>query len=263
MKMINLNSCVKTHMDKYITDKFITLDDEKINFAMARMGTFKYNYTINTVFDQPMLSNPEYQVCEGELNNLQFRDYKNTQHRFAFEFFIKYSGDYLGCASVAMICSSIQTLKNFIENISQQNRYIFLPCFYKTIIKTVRKCNMAMIYIDRKTCVAYLMDPNGHPPGTSKYNQISFKIENMLEYYFNIVDIKYVSTKIWNKNNIVINKAFSGEPMSGNCLILSILLPYILYSTDKSPSELYDDLADVSNFDLYVAIKNYSKYIYN
>lgn len=272
----------------------IGICDKKMIKHLRSLNTKDYDYIISLISGQTSIlkTYPYYSLYKVNIFNNKFShhvdifDDSGDDDRIT----IQYDDNHL-----MLHIFSVESLIFYIGDI--KSKYIFLPIIFNSENK--KNAHLTSLIIDKVSQKFYLYDPNGR---SSYFNDIFSQIikkENVADFsniYSNIYsdfysdfnfdgnelidilirgyvnDIKeklniqyeYVSSKIWNPMNNVINRPFhdNTEIGSGNCVITTFLFLHYLCLTNDNIKDIFWRLSGLDSGELLYLINNYSYWIY-
>jgi hypothetical protein len=155
-----------------------------------------------------------------------------------------------------------EELKNFLQ-LTESNK-IFIPVFYDCIGKS-SVGHMAIMMIDKITKSVYYIEPNYRPSYFNRYakKDLSYKIEDFLKNYFNLLGYNYKMIDNWNIGFKILNKTYNGYVIgSGHCVALSILYAYLITKTNKPPDQINNLLGLLTTDELIFLVTQFTYGIY-
>lgn len=155
---------------------------------------------------------------------------------------------------------------NILNNNIDKN-YIFYPVHL--IDKNQDFTHIDYLIINNVLEEIYLLDTCGKNNYFIDINDNN-KIDDLFIKYISdlnkntILQYKFISSKNWNPNNLILNREINNKNYyGGHCVILSILTCHYLYLSNKTLFDIYSELSNLCDDELLNLIHNYSNSIYS
>lgn len=274
----------------------INICDKKIIKHLTSLNSKDYDYIISLISGQTSIlkTYPYYSLYKVNILNNKFShhidifDDSGDDNRIS----VQYDDNHL-----ILHTFSVESLIFYIGDI--KSKYIFLPIIFNSENK--KSSHLTSLIIDKVSQKFYLYDPNGK---SSYFNDIFAKIIKKENIYSDIysdifsdiysdiysdfnfdgnelIDIliqgyvndirekiniqyEYVSSKIWNPMNNVINRSFNDNTIigSGHCVVTTFLFLHCLCLTNDNIKETFWQLSNLNTEELLYLINSYSYWIY-
>lgn len=240
--ILNVNFYSK--IERLIPYTFSGLYTKEIDDVISGVDEEDMNNYINFITDNLFHNKNTYCYINGIKSKKMTNIYDNI--------YITYENDVLKFYSYS--------IEKYISLIEQDKKIIFRP-IYMTINDTH---HMMSLIFDKNNKHVILFDSNGSE------NALTIKIEKTISNIVNEINKSLKSsfillpTKLWNSNNIILNKVLSKSPIyyGGFCVILSVLIPHYMLLTNnsiKTTMEIFDSFS-MENF--LSLINDYSLFYY-
>lgn len=141
------------------------------------------------------------------------------------------------------------------------NRFVFIPILL-SCKKEYQLAHQTILTIDIDKNKAYLIDPNGQSNFLDKYAHLDTPIENLINSlirdYLKQINIEFISSRVWNHDDIWINKNNCNL-----CVPTSLLLTQYIYETNLEPDKVIQKFKNIEEKDLFKLIYIYTNNLYD
>lgn len=239
------------------------LNNETINF-ISKIQYDKFEKILDLLFQQKMLSShiEYYSIYAIDIDSKDYKiEYLKDNTQIVKDNNYCYPCIYLTDKYLLFRMISIEDLTFYLNIYKNNRKYVYIPILLSSN-ENNQLAHQTILTFNLDNNKAYLIDPNGQSNYLDKYSKSDIKIEPLINIlikeYLKETNIEFISSRIWNQDDIWINKTSYNL-----CVPTSLLLIQYMHETKLEPNEIIKKFKDIVMEDLFKLICNYTNNLYD